>query len=159
MEENRLCSFCANPIEPGTGKMFIKRDGTVLYFCKNKCKKNMLHLKRVPRTVKWTKRYEKAQTADVKKHIKKLVKAGKPVEDAAPGAAEESVAPAEKKAAGGAPKPKKKVVKKADGSEKPADAAGAKGEEKPAGKSAGKASAKAAAKGEAKGEKKAEGSR
>jgi len=59
MVERRICSFCGNEIEPGTGKMYVKKDGTVLYFCKSKCQKNMLKLGRVPRRVRWTKFYEK----------------------------------------------------------------------------------------------------
>ena len=59
MVEQRTCSFCGNDIEPGTGKMHVKKDGTIFYFCKNKCKKNMIVLKRVPRRVKWTKNYQK----------------------------------------------------------------------------------------------------
>ena len=31
------CTFCGAAIEPGTGKMYIKRDGTVLYFDSAKC--------------------------------------------------------------------------------------------------------------------------
>ncbi len=55
MVERRTCSFCGNEIEPGTGKLYVKKDGNVLHFCKNKCQKNMLKLKRIPRKVKWTK--------------------------------------------------------------------------------------------------------
>lgn len=58
MVQRRTCSFCGNTIEPGTGKMFIRKDGTVFYFCSNKCHKNLLKLKRIPRRVKWTRRYE-----------------------------------------------------------------------------------------------------
>jgi len=57
MVERRKCSFCGNEIEPGTGEMFVKKDGTVLYFCKSKCRINMLDLGRIPRRVKWTKSY------------------------------------------------------------------------------------------------------
>ncbi len=57
MVERRKCSFCGNEIEPGTGKIFVKKDGTVLYFCKGKCKINMLDLGRIPRRIKWTKSY------------------------------------------------------------------------------------------------------
>jgi large subunit ribosomal protein L24e len=59
MVEMRTCSFCGSEIEPGTGKIYAKKDGTVLHFCKNKCQKNMIKLKRIPRRVKWTKNYEK----------------------------------------------------------------------------------------------------
>uniref|UniRef100_A0A7C3RG71 Large ribosomal subunit protein eL24 n=1 Tax=Archaeoglobus fulgidus TaxID=2234 RepID=A0A7C3RG71_ARCFL len=53
--EKRVCSFCGYEIEPGTGKMYVRRDGRVLYFCSGKCEKNMLKLKRKPRKLKWTK--------------------------------------------------------------------------------------------------------
>ncbi|MCX6670827.1 MAG: 50S ribosomal protein L24e [Euryarchaeota archaeon] len=59
MVEKRTCSFCGSDIEPGTGKLFVKKDGTVLYFCKMKCQKNMLKLGRIPRRVRWTKSYSK----------------------------------------------------------------------------------------------------
>ncbi len=51
------CQFCGKEIPPGTGKMFVKKDGKVFWFCSNKCEKNMLVLKRVPRKVKWTKEH------------------------------------------------------------------------------------------------------
>jgi large subunit ribosomal protein L24e len=54
------CSFCNDNIELGTGKMFVKNDGKVLYFCSSKCEKNMIKLKREPARVKWvTKKKEK----------------------------------------------------------------------------------------------------
>ena len=58
MVKTKVCSFCGEKIEPGTGKMFVKTDGTIFQFCTNKCKKNMLKLKRLPRRVRWTKKYE-----------------------------------------------------------------------------------------------------
>jgi len=57
--EKRVCSFCGTDIEPGTGKLFVKKDGTVLFFCKMKCQKNLLKLGRIPRRVRWTKSYSK----------------------------------------------------------------------------------------------------
>ena len=54
MPVHRSCSFCGNEIEPGTGKMFIKKDGTVFVFCSSKCQLNMLKLGRVPRWTPWT---------------------------------------------------------------------------------------------------------
>jgi large subunit ribosomal protein L24e len=57
--EMHICSFCGEEIEVGTGKMYVRRDGRVLYFCSGKCEKNMLKLKRNPRKLKWTKRYSK----------------------------------------------------------------------------------------------------
>ena len=53
------CSFCGNNLEPGTGKIFVKKDGKILYFDKRKCEKNLLKLKRTPRNLKWTKAYIK----------------------------------------------------------------------------------------------------
>ena len=60
--EKRICSFCGYEIVPGTGKMVVRKDGKILYFCSRKCEKNMLELKRNPRKVKWTKYYVKGGT-------------------------------------------------------------------------------------------------
>ncbi len=88
MVERRTCSFCGNDIEPGTGKMFIKKDGTVFYFCQNKCQKNLLKLGRVPHRTRWTTRYaemkavrlapERKEKAEKKKKAAKKVRAKKP---------------------------------------------------------------------------------
>ena len=71
MAEKRICSFCGAEIEPGTGKMFIKKDGTVLNFCTNKCYKNMIELKRVPRTTEWTEKAATEKAARLKAAEKK----------------------------------------------------------------------------------------
>ena len=55
------CSFCGNAFPKGTGKIYVKTDGKIFYFCSMKCEKNMIILRRKPRTTKWTKEY-----ADVK---------------------------------------------------------------------------------------------
>src|SRR2546422_9334108 len=55
MPVKRVCSFCGDEIEPGTGKMFVRRDGTVFFFGSSKCERNLLDLGRVPRTVRWTR--------------------------------------------------------------------------------------------------------
>ncbi len=55
------CSFCKREIEPGTGKMFVRNDGKVLYFCSSKCEKNMLELGRKPRKVKWVRKLKKKE--------------------------------------------------------------------------------------------------
>lgn len=60
------CDFCRKSIEPGTGKMFVRKDGKVFDFCSSKCEKNMLKLGRKPRTTRWTVEY-----AEVKKGLKK----------------------------------------------------------------------------------------
>ena len=71
MAEKRTCSFCGTDIEPGTGKMFIKKDGTVLNFCTNKCYKNMIQLKRVARTTEWTEKAAIEKAARLKAAEKK----------------------------------------------------------------------------------------
>ncbi|MEK6979039.1 MAG: 50S ribosomal protein L24e [Candidatus Micrarchaeota archaeon] len=50
------CSFCDDVVRKGTGVMYIKKDGTLFYFCTTKCRKNTLKLKREGRRQKWTKR-------------------------------------------------------------------------------------------------------
>lgn len=64
MVELRVCSFCGKEIEPGTGNMYIKKDGTVFLFCSNKCSKNMIGMRRVPRRITWTRAY--AREKDVR---------------------------------------------------------------------------------------------
>ncbi|OPX67783.1 MAG: 50S ribosomal protein L24e [Methanoregulaceae archaeon PtaB.Bin056] len=59
MVEQRNCSFCGDAIEPGTGKMFVRRDGTVYYFCSTKCQNNF-RLGRAARRVPWTQAGRKA---------------------------------------------------------------------------------------------------
>ena len=53
------CTFCGITIPKGTGKIYVKKDAKVLYFCSSKCEKNMLKLKRKPITTRWSGRYEK----------------------------------------------------------------------------------------------------
>jgi len=55
----KSCSFCNRPIAKGSCTMLSKNDGTVLWSCSSKCKKNLLVLKRDPRKLKWTKKYVK----------------------------------------------------------------------------------------------------
>ena len=85
MVERRVCSFCGKEIEPGTGRMYVKKDGSVLFFCGSKCYKNMMELKRVPRRVSWTAEYqnekkirtgakEEPEKEEKKKPVKKKVK-------------------------------------------------------------------------------------
>jgi large subunit ribosomal protein L24e len=59
MVEARTCSFCGEKIEPGTGRMYVKKDGKIFFFCSTKCYKNMIELKRVPRRTQWSKLHVK----------------------------------------------------------------------------------------------------
>ncbi len=61
MPAKRACSFCGEDIEPGTGKMFIRRDGTIHFFCSSKCERNLLNLGRVPRWTPWTRPFRRAK--------------------------------------------------------------------------------------------------
>jgi large subunit ribosomal protein L24e len=66
MVEMKVCSFCGREIEPGTGSMYVKKDGTVMLFCTNKCSKNMIDMGRVPRTVTWTRAYAREKDVRMK---------------------------------------------------------------------------------------------
>lgn len=57
------CSFCGISISSGTGKMFVKTDGKVFYFCSNKCEKNTFKLNRKPRKTTWTEEYKNIKAA------------------------------------------------------------------------------------------------
>lgn len=47
-------------MNPGTGKLYIKKDGTPYYLCSSKCQNNM-NLGRVPRKIIWTEKGRKKQ--------------------------------------------------------------------------------------------------
>lgn len=59
MVKMQKCSFCGRDIEPGTGMMFVRNDGTVLWFCSSKCRKSLVEMKRDPRKLKWTSKWKK----------------------------------------------------------------------------------------------------
>jgi len=53
------CAFCGIEVPKGTGKMFVYANGNIIHFCKSKCEKNLMDLKRKPLTVKWTEYYRR----------------------------------------------------------------------------------------------------
>jgi len=53
MVEQYICSFCGGVLEPGTGKMFVKRDGDYLLFLQQQVPEE-LQARPVPRRVQWT---------------------------------------------------------------------------------------------------------
>lgn len=53
MPEERTCDYTGEPIEPGTGIMYVKADGEILHFVDSKAEKNYL-LGREPRELEWT---------------------------------------------------------------------------------------------------------
>jgi large subunit ribosomal protein L24e len=66
MVERRVCTFCGDEIEPGTGRMYIKKDGVIFNFCSSKCFKNLVILGRVPRRTTWTRFYEREKQVRMK---------------------------------------------------------------------------------------------
>ncbi len=60
MPARHVCHYCGNPIEPGTGLMYVLKDGTILWFCSSKCFK-LWKMGRDPRRLKWTRRYTPLQ--------------------------------------------------------------------------------------------------
>ncbi len=83
------CSFSNEEIPRGTGLIYVRKDGTVLYFKNQKAKKNMLGLGRVGKKVKWTSYTKEERGMTVKKSAKQAAPA--PV-------AKHEAKPAEKKA-------------------------------------------------------------
>jgi len=88
MPIRRSCSFCGNEIDPGTGKMFIRKDGTIYLFCSSKCQANLLRLGRVPRWTPWTQAYRRAAGVAVPEAAAELVVEGPPAAVAEAPAAE-----------------------------------------------------------------------
>ena len=53
MPEERTCDYTGEPIEPGTGIMYVRSNGEVLHFVDSKAEKNYF-LGREPRDLEWT---------------------------------------------------------------------------------------------------------
>ena len=51
------CSFSGESIPKGMGKMYVLKDGKVLWFKDSKAQKNYLQLKRKPLETRWTEQY------------------------------------------------------------------------------------------------------
>ncbi len=52
------CSFSGAAIAQGTGTMYIRKDGRILYFENMKSQKNFFKLGRKPRETRWTEDYK-----------------------------------------------------------------------------------------------------
>lgn len=50
----QVCSFCGDELAKGSGAIYVKKDGTIFFFCSSKCKRNQLNLKREGRRQMWT---------------------------------------------------------------------------------------------------------
>lgn len=57
MPTTHKCSFCGKEFMQGRGILFVKKDGTLLWFCSRKCKMSMIDFQRDPRKYKWTEKY------------------------------------------------------------------------------------------------------
>jgi len=52
------CSFCGGKVPEGKGKMFVKNDGKVHYFCNSKCQKSW-RMGRPGKKTRWTETFRK----------------------------------------------------------------------------------------------------
>jgi len=52
------CFFCGNSTPPARGKMFIRNDGKIFYFCNSKCQSNW-KLRREGKRTRWTHTFRK----------------------------------------------------------------------------------------------------
>ncbi len=60
MVGTQRCVFCGKDIEPGTGVAFVRtKDGSVMWFCSNKCRVSTMEKRFRPRDTKWTTAYQK----------------------------------------------------------------------------------------------------
>ncbi|MBN2101708.1 MAG: 50S ribosomal protein L24e [Candidatus Aenigmarchaeota archaeon] len=64
------CSFCNETISKTAGKMFVKTDGTIFYFCSSKCQNNY-KLKRNPKNIGWVRKKQTSGKETAKKTEKK----------------------------------------------------------------------------------------
>lgn len=55
------CDFCGKTITPGTGKLYVKKDGVVFRFCSSKCEKNQVDKKYKARKTPWTNLFRSLQ--------------------------------------------------------------------------------------------------
>ena len=57
------CTFCGREFVHGTGMLFIKKDGTLYWFCSKRCRVFMLKHKKDSRKIKWTAYYGQERRA------------------------------------------------------------------------------------------------
>jgi len=59
MPRNRECDYCGADIEPGTGTMFVRSNGSTIHYCSSKCENNA-NLGREARDLEWAEEDEEA---------------------------------------------------------------------------------------------------
>ena len=63
MPRNRECDYCGTDIEPGTGTMFVRSNGSTIHYCSSKCEKNA-NLGREARDLEWATEEEAVEEAE-----------------------------------------------------------------------------------------------
>lgn len=63
------CSICKVNVSKGTGKMFVRNDGRIFYFCTSKCQKNF-ELGRSEKRMKWARSGTKESASSSKSQKK-----------------------------------------------------------------------------------------
>ena len=86
------CSFSGKPIPQGTGTMFVRKDGRILYFLGMKEQKNYFKLGRKPRETRWTEEFKVFRSSRMAASQHAAHKDEAPAKEAAPKA--EKKAPA-----------------------------------------------------------------
>jgi len=76
MVEQKICSFCGGSIEPGTGRLYVRKDGMTYNFCSSKCFKNLVVMRRLPRETEWTASYKREKETRLAPTAKEKKEAG-----------------------------------------------------------------------------------
>ncbi|QLH79248.1 50S ribosomal protein L24e [Halosimplex rubrum] len=63
MPRTRECDYCGTDIEPGTGTMFVRTNGSTIHYCSSKCEKNA-NLGRESRDLEWAGEEEAAEATE-----------------------------------------------------------------------------------------------
>ncbi|MDJ0269435.1 MAG: 50S ribosomal protein L24e [Aigarchaeota archaeon] len=61
MPTTHKCSFCGRDFLHGTGMLYVRNDGTQLWFCSRKCRIYMIEQRKDARKLKWTAFYGKKE--------------------------------------------------------------------------------------------------
>lgn len=59
MVSTHRCSFCGRQFIHGTGMLYVRNDGTQLWFCSRRCRIYMVQHGKDPRKLKWTAVYRR----------------------------------------------------------------------------------------------------
>lgn len=65
------CSFCGETVKKGTGKLFVRGDGSVYLFCSGKCETNLIKLERDPKNIRWTNAFREKRKEAAEHHQKR----------------------------------------------------------------------------------------